>query len=378
MKNTRWDELQSLVFGAGSGAVAGLIADWCEGPVGRRIDAAVPSAWAGNTTSQLIVGAMFLAVLFVLPPILTAFSRRYSFVWGFLPPLTCAVVVGARLGEFAGTIAAAVALTSGPVAAVRYVRSKPERFPPRAASAAIMSVAALFAVLWGVFAYVTYRTAHPVIRTPAMGCRSLSFVAKVSFARPNAGTWTELAPGPTYRVEAVRPGSLRIQPAGVPTPGAPFGKDIYVTDGRGQLACSAADHGCALWPIGVDLPTAGRIRGPVGLIDTDIVFADQPVRGWHSNGVDIAIDGRQVSPYIRRQIEHNIEHMQRLYIGKDGLPVRYSDYEPNHAGHFIEVRRTDFSDWRLNPSIAPSTFELTPPAGFKMIGSSSRNAGPPH
>jgi len=346
---------KALIFGTVFGLATGLIARLFMSPAGQRIDAVLPSFWPGNSTSDIIVGAMMVVALFVLPPITTGLARRFTFLWGFLPTVIAAYAMGFDPIGLQMTIPFAVLLTSGPVAAIRYFRTRPMGISAKRASVFVFAVAVIFASLWGLGMYSLNDIRNPTIRTGLVECKSMQFVAHVSFAKPAGGSWTEVLPGPTYSVQALQPSSVRIElrpSTALADKKAPFG--LYVTNPLSQIECGVSGSECSTTLGSMLLRTMDQ--GEARVIDPDVIFADKPFQGWYSNGDDVTIEGRNVHPFIRHHTENGAEHMQRLYIGGDNLPVRVSDYEYNSAGHFIETRRTDYSNWRLNPHIDPSVF----------------------
>jgi len=359
----RGSDRKALTFAAASGVAAGVIGRVFLSPLGNYVDRVIPSAWPGNTTSQIVCGAMLAIALLFFPPIATGLARRYTFLWGFVPPLITGTIMGMYGWDVIPIILTGVVLTSGPVAAIRYIRSRRNRVVVGLAPWIVATVVVAFAVLWGAVILDSYQAQHPSIRTGITVCKSMAFQATVSIARRLGGTWSDVKPRAIFRVTASRPSSLRFELVG--TPGYPTEPPftIYVSNEEGWTKC----------PSDVDPCTTTKGRRPladldevnVRLVNPDIIFADGPVTGWYSNGDDIVIDGKQVHPYIRRHIENGTEHMQRLFIGQHDLPMRVSDYEENSAGHFIETRRTDYSDWQMDPNISPAVFNASGAATSK-------------
>jgi hypothetical protein len=369
-------DLRSWILGIFLGNLAGAVyfALFPWGAYNDQINALFPSFWPGNSTTDIITVIAFIDALLVFPAIMSGFAQRYTFLWGFLPPLiaslwTRGIDKGPVDSGMLAIVLVAATLASGPVSAYRYFRSrekvaiKPSR--ARLFRALWVAIPGAFILAWLFILMEGDLSSRPLSVTPLAKYGSISFVTRVSIASPiNDTTWSEVAPAGTYTVTAVQPSSLRIERIGKaphPLKSPQLSCDLFVSNGNQQLEKTEASRTVLTDPSQHSLEETASSDGMVRLIYPDVLFASSSNPGWYSNGDDVNIDGHHAAVYIRRLDADRTEFMQRLFVARgNNLPVRLSEYRENQAGHLIEVHRADYSSWALNSKPAPSLFDPDP------------------
>ncbi len=202
--------------------------------------------------------------------------------------------------------------------------------------------------------------------------QSVSFVAKDLRASldDRGEPCAPLLPGQTFFVQAQRPGRLRIQDittnedlAGSPSIGtSPYG--LFVSDGETQLELRKTDNTFRQSPAASTLDALTSKSGLVEVLSPDALFADEMPSAFQPAG-DATLDNVPVSWFTRPHDYYGVASEQKVYLDKQtGLPLRISVFssQSENAQPAVEIQRTNFSSWTLNPAIPDTAFLTTPPA----------------
>ena len=199
---------------------------------------------------------------------------------------------------------------------------------------------------------------------------SMEFTVQLRVGMPPEHEFTgRMIPGDRLRVQAQRPGSLRIErlkPIDEFKDEDMFSVipcDRFISNGIRQCEISEV---MGEFVEGEASPWIAHISSTLGLpeaIAVDALFYHEPLYYFRRAGSDVK-GGKIVAIYER---EYGDERMvQRLTIDEAvGLPVRLSMLMHAGPAQTVEVMRADFSDWKLNPVFELNLFDPTPPEGMR-------------
>jgi hypothetical protein len=134
-----------------------------------------------------------------------------------------------------------------------------------------------------------------------------------------------------------------------------------VSDGEHQI--ELARFGDSIdYDTGTAAPILDLIESKHRLTPTivpDVLFATEPFHDVEAMS-EREIEGEPVLAY-RFTCEDEEEWW---YVARDtNLPLRISLFQADARAQLVEMRQADFSGWILNPDLAASTFDTTPPPG---------------
>ena len=209
---------------------------------------------------------------------------------------------------------------------------------------------------------------------------SVTFTAEVSFAFPDrfsSGKEVALEQLQIINVHARRPGYIYIEnitPLPEYKPGMMYGTNpfnIFVSDGKKQHEYTREGHIYVSDIAAKELHAIQSRFGLTVLIGTDTLFADDPLSGYKEEGRVLAKGSDDL--VLSRIVEiMNKSWKQILLISsKTGLPVRLSLFKID-SGSEMEIRRTTYLNWILNPDIPEDIFDFLPPANAKSMDKFSR------
>jgi hypothetical protein len=208
---------------------------------------------------------------------------------------------------------------------------------------------------------------------PLRASQSVAFTAMATWALQNYGDQpvTPLLRGMRLDVKAVRPGSLRIEDVTNETDMAPPilpGErtlnpwDVFVSDGERQLELARIGSRTH-YDTGAAEPTLDSIESKHRLtvrIVPEVLFSTEPFEDVSAMGTQM-IDGIPVLAYRFTDTGYD-EEEEWWYVAADtGLPMRVSVLQVDEGACLVEMTRTDFSDWVIDPELPASTFDTTPP-----------------
>ncbi len=216
------------------------------------------------------------------------------------------------------------------------------------------------------------------------GCDSVSFIAKDLRASldDRGEPCAPLIIGQTLFVQAQRPGRIRIEDVTINEDLAghfaigtsPYG--LLVSDGGTRLELRKTDNTFLLHSAASTLDALTSESGLAEVLSPDVLFANKPTDAFQRAG-DETLDTLSAAVYTRTHTYYGLVTEQRVYLDKQTrLPLRIAVFSREDTEPKVEIQRTNFSSWTLDPVLPATAFLAVPPPG--ALPESDADSTPPY